>query len=401
MRLSTFIVVQLDTIVEEWQAFGRSSFPPLNKAEAAELRDCLKGILLAMAKDMEPERRDASADSGPGASVLGADTRPSVRHGALRQRSGIGMAQLVNEFGSVRTIILTRWYFSGARTDSESVLQQSIRFNRAVDGALCDSAESFAAASTSARDTYLFTLGQDLRGPLSAIHIASIVLGRPDFGPGTRHNASRRVGQALVQMDGLISDLLEYTRNRAVPGIPVDSSPCDLAHVCTAAIESARTSHPARVFDVVTSGDLVASVDGPRIQQALSNLVHNAVKHGDGHTSIKLVATGDGTSVALSVWNAGLAIPEASLEAIFEPWVRVPREGSVAPDRLETNLGLGLFIAREIVAAHGGTIGVSSSAATGTRFTICLPRLQAAAPAATARAPTSAEAHVRSPSLRC
>ena len=399
MRLSTFIVVQLDTIVDEWQAFGRSSFPPLNKAEAAELRGCLKGILLAMAKDMEREGRDASADSG--ASVLGADARPAARHGALRQRSGIGMAQLVDEFGSMRAIVLTRWYFSGARTDSESVLQQSMRFNRAVDGVLCDAAESFAAASTSARDTYLFTLGQDLRGPLSAIHIASIVLGRPDFGPGTRHNASRRVGQALVQMDGLISDLLEYTRNRAVPGIPVDSSPCDLAHVCTAAIESARTSHPARVFDVVTSGDLVASVDGPRIQQALSNLVHNAVKHGDGHTSIKLVATGDDTSVALSVWNAGRAIPEALLEAIFEPWVRVPREGSAALDRPQTNLGLGLFIAREIVAAHGGTIAASSSAAAGTRFTICLPRLQAAAPAATAPASTSTAAHSRSPSLRC
>jgi signal transduction histidine kinase len=352
-----------------------------------------------MAKDMEREGRDASTDSG--ARVPGADARPAARHGALRQRSGIGIAQLVNEFGSVRTIVLTRWYFSGARTDSDAVLQQSIRFNRAVDGVLCDAAESFAAASTSARDTYLFTLGQDLRGPLSAIHIASIVLGRPDFGPATRHNASRRVGQALAQMDGLLSDLLEYTRNRAVPGIPVDSLPCDLAHVCAAAIESARASHPARVFDVATSGDLVASVDGPRIQQALSNLVHNAVKHGDGHTAIKLAATGDDTSVALSVWNAGRAIPEASLEAIFEPWVRVPREGSAAPGRPETNLGLGLFIAREIVAAHGGTIGVSSSAAAGTRFTIRLPRMQATAPAVTAPASTSAAAHLRSPSLRC
>jgi signal transduction histidine kinase len=291
------------------------------------------------------------------------------------------MAQLVNEFGSLRAAVLTRWYFSGARLDSESVLQQGIRFNQAVDKALRDSGDSFMAALTAARDTYLFTLGQDLRGPLSAVHMASTVLGRPDFGPGTRQNAARRVRRALMQMDGSISDLLEYTRNRSVPGIPVDRSSCDLAHVCEASIDAARTGRPGRVFDVATFGDLVANVDASRIQQALSNLLHNAVEHGDGDTPIKLVATGGEGAVILSVWNAGPAIPEALLEAIFEPWVRAPRGGSDAPDRSQTSLGLGLFIAREIVTAHGGSIDATSSAAAGTRFTIRLPRAQPSSPA--------------------
>ena len=369
MQLSTFIVAGLDTLVEQWQAFGRAAAPSLSRSETAELRDCLKGVLLAIARDME--RADAGA---PRQARATADGLPSIRHGRLRQQHGIGVGQLVEEFGSLRATVLTRWYFSGARKDSGSVLHQSLRFNQAVDAALRDSAESFTQALTAARDAYLFTLAQDLRNPLSAIHVASAVLARPDFGPETRRNSNRRVRAALTQMDGLISDLLEYTRRRSAPGIPVDQSSCDLRHVCETAVESVRTSHPARAFHLAMAGDLLLCADAPRVQQALSNLLHNAIQHGDGQSVIKLDAEADEAGVSLSVWNAGRAIPEASLEAIFEPWVRVPRDASAAPDRLPASLGLGLFIAREIAVAHGGNITAASSAVAGTRFTIRLPR---------------------------
>jgi len=380
MQLSTFIVAQLDTLVEECQGFVRASMASLSESERAELRDCLKGVLLTIARDMEREGGTAAhGKTGAGMGHASADSAPSSRHGQLRQQCGIGAGQLAAEFGAVRANVLTRWYFSGARKDSESVLHQSIRFNQAVDAALHDAAESFALAQTSARDAYLFTLAQDLRSPLSTIHVASTVLARPDFGPETRRNSARRVGAALTQMDGLISDLLEYTRNRAAPGIPVDRLPCDLKHVCEAALDAVRTSHLARTFHLTTSGDLTLSVDAPRIQQALANLLCNAVQHGDSQSVIKLDAGGDDAAMTLSVWNAGRVIPEAALEAVFEPWVRIPKAGAAAHDRLPASLGLGLFIAREIVIAHGGTIVCASDAGGGTRFTIRLPRPQAIA----------------------
>ena len=372
MQLSTFIVAGLDTLVEQWQAFGRAAAPSLSRSETAELRGCLKGVLLAIARDME--RDDAGARRQATAT---ADSLPSIRHGRLRHQHGIGVGQLVEEFGSLRATVLTRWYFSGARKDSGSVLHQSLRFNQAVDAALRDSAEGFTQALAAARDAYLFTLAQDLRHPLSAIHVASAVLARPDFGPETRRNPARRVRAALTQMDGLISDLLEYTRRRSAPGMPVDQSSCDLRHVCEAAIESVGTSHPARTFQLAMAGDLVLCADAPRVQQALSNLLHNAIQHGDAQSVIKLDADADEAGASLSVWNAGRAIPEASLDAIFEPWVRAPRDASAAPDRLPASLGLGLFIAREIAVAHGGNITAISSAVGGTRFTIRLPRPEA------------------------
>ena len=279
MELSTFIVASLDTIVEEWQAFGRPSAPSLSRSETAEIRDCLKGVLLAIARDME---RDAAGTQRRSAAMVrdaGADGLPSVRHGRLRQQYGIGAGQLVEEFGSLRAAVLARWYFSGTRKDGGSVLDQSLRFNRAVDAALRDSAEGFTQALTATRDAYLFTLAQDLRNPLSAIHAASAVLARPDFGPEIRRNSTRRVRAALTQMDGLVSDLLEYTRRRSAPGIPVDQSSCDLKQVCEASIEAARTSHPARTFHLAASDELVLCADAPRIQQALANLLHNSIQH--------------------------------------------------------------------------------------------------------------------------
>ena len=239
-----------------------------------------------------------------------------------------------------------------------------------------DSAEGFTQALTTARDAYLFTLAQDLRHPLSAIHVASAVLARPDFGPETRRNATRRVKAALMQVDGSISDLLEYTRRRSAPGIAVDPFSCDLRHVCEAALDAVGTTHPARTFQLATSGDLVLSADAARVQQALANLLHNAIQHGDVQSEVKLEASADEAGASLSVWNAGRAIAEASLGAIFEPRVRAPGAASSPSDRLPPSVGLGLFIAREIAIAHGGDITATSHPVAGTRFTIWLPRAQ-------------------------
>jgi signal transduction histidine kinase len=386
MQLSLFIVASLDTLVDEWQASGRASAPALSRSEADELRDCRRGVLRAIAGELASDGvADASrleAMVAPGA----ADGRPCTRHGRLRQQHGIGVGQLVEEFGSLRASVLARWHFSGARKDSAAVLDQGLRFNQAVDAALRESAEGFTQAMTAARDAYLFTLAQDLRQPLSAIHVASAVLARPDFGSQTRRNASRRVKAALVEIDGSISDLLEYTRRRSAPGIAVDPFPCDLTHVCEAAIDAVGASHPARRFELAASGDLVLCADASRVQQALANLLHNAVQHGDGQSAVRLEASADPAGASLSVWNAGRAIPEAALEAIFEPRVRAPGDASSGADRLPPSVGLGLFIAREIALAHGGEITATSSAAAGTRFTIWIPRVAACEATAASRA---------------
>jgi len=144
--------------------------------------------------------------------------------------------------------------------------------------------------------------------------------------------------------------------------------------VCEDALETIRTGFPEQQFVPTLSGDLNLQADAPRLRQALSNLLANAVQHGDRDAPITLVAAGEADVVVVTVGNQGEPISADAHMAIFEPLVRAPSAAAEAQDRSKTSLGLGLFIVREIVLGHGGTIEVQSSAETGTVFTLRLPR---------------------------
>ena len=123
-----------------------------------------------------------------------------------------------------------------------------------------------------------------------------------------------------------------------------------------------------------TSGDLSTEADGEKLQQALSNLLNNAVQHGDRRAPITVSADGERDSIVLKVSNFGAPIPSQALQVIFEPLVQVPSPVNEPDVRSKTSMGLGLFIVREIVQGHDGTIQIESSADAGTVFTIRLPR---------------------------
>lgn len=130
-----------------------------------------------------------------------------------------------------------------------------------------------------------------------------------------------------------------------------------------------RAGHPDAVLRLQVSGDLRGEWDADRLEQVVSNVVINAIQHGNG-TPITLTGQEQGNSVTLTVHNGGPPIPPELLPYVFEPLARGRAEGA------SHSIGLGLFIARAIVSAHGGHIQVSSSADTGTTFTIALPKAE-------------------------
>jgi len=123
----------------------------------------------------------------------------------------------------------------------------------------------------------------------------------------------------------------------------------------------------------------VISADAPRLHQALLNLLSNAVQHGDPGQTISLIAKGTDDGIEVRVTNFGRPIAQSELQTIFEPLVRAPSLGADVHQQSKTSLGLGLFIVREIVTGHGGTVTVQSSLDAGTIFTIFLPRALASA----------------------
>ena len=149
--------------------------------------------------------------------------------------------------------------------------------------------------------------------------------------------------------------------------IPLNRRPTDLQQVCEEAITEIRAGHPEAVLQLQTSGDLRGEWDIDRLTQVVSNLVGNGIQHGGG-TPITLTAMEQENSVALAVHNGGPVIPPELLPLVFQPLARAGTESG------SHSIGLGLFIARALVSAHGGHIHVSSSTSEGTTFKVELPK---------------------------
>ena len=376
MKFSAFIKDNLDAIVRDWEAFART-LPAGQSMSALALRDHSREILLAIAGEMElpqseQERANQAQDIVP---TEASTTSAAAEHGALRQMAGFDLVQLFAEFRALRASVMAFWKRSDGATLGSSSIEEITRFNEGMDKALAQSVQRYSSEVAASRDMFLAVLGHDLRGPLSGIEMSAMLLAKAGLSDKARQQAAARIKRASRDMSRLITDLLEYTRTRLGAGIPIDRSACDLGPVCEASLEDIRAGNPEQQFVQQVSGDLCLQADAARMQQALSNLLSNAVQHGSQRSPVTLTAVGEVDAVIVKVINSGEPIPSGALAAIFEPLVQAPNANSEGHERSKTSLGLGLFIVREIVLAHGGTISVESSMAAGTVFTIRLPRI--------------------------
>jgi sigma-B regulation protein RsbU (phosphoserine phosphatase) len=213
------------------------------------------------------------------------------------------------------------------------------------------------------KDRYIGVLGHDLRNPLNAILIGMHGLERsPNLAAAERDKVAR-MSRSAKRMNSMIRDLLDYTRTSAGE-FPHNPEPTDLERVCDDAIDELRASHPDRSITCEVAGNVTGTWDPERLQQVISNLVGNALTHGTGAVSVRI--DGDGHDVVFAVHNDGEPIPPDVLPVLFEPF----RRG----DRSPNGLGLGLYIVREVIRRHGGSIEVRSSRDAGTTFVSRWPR---------------------------
>jgi two-component system sensor histidine kinase/response regulator len=231
-------------------------------------------------------------------------------------------------------------------------------------------------------ETFAAVLAHDLRTPLSAIlGSAEIVVRTVAADPGAA--AARRIRSSARRMTRMIEELLDFARARVAGGIPLTPRAADLGHILAkvkAEVEAGGTAD----IRIEVEGALDGTWDRDRLAQVLSNLVGNAVRHGEAGAPVRVAVDGTAAErVRIAVHNAG-CIPADVLPVLFEPF-RGGRPGAAG----DAGIGLGLFIVRHIVEGHGGTVEGRSSGADGTTFVVTLPRAAARgepAPAAPGRA---------------
>jgi two-component system sensor histidine kinase/response regulator len=211
-------------------------------------------------------------------------------------------------------------------------------------------------------------LGHDLRGPLSAMLMSAMVIERRAENEATKKAASR-IQSSGKRMSRMIADLLDLARARLAGGIAVHPAEMDLGPLLLRAVQECQASEPDRTIDWLQAGDSVGTWDADRMAQVASNLIGNAVRHGDAEAPVRVRLDGsDPATVVFSVANAG-TIPAELFPHIFDPF----RSGRHASGST-SGLGIGLYIVEQIVQAHRGRVTVDSAPGGETVFSVRLPR---------------------------
>jgi hypothetical protein len=376
MQLSEFIERNVEIIVSEWEAFARATIGPAQTMSRLALRDHAAQILRAIATDLRtPQTETERQIKSQGLAEPMASETSAATHGVLRQLVGFDLVQLAAEYRAVRATVLRLWK-AQCKTVNANTIEDVARFNEAVDQALAESIASFSDRIAHSRDTFLAVLGHDLRSPLSAVTSSLGLLGNPKLESEKREQILRMAKRSAASMAQMITDLLEYTRTRLGRGIEIVLVDGDMAALCREVFEEVQAAHFDRSFTALIPPSLSTRFDAARMRQVLSNLLNNAVQHGDPASPITITLAQEGGDTIFSVRNLGRPIPEDSLQVIFDPLVQIPAEDA-DQTRPNTSLGLGLYIVHEIVAAHGAAISVTSSEAEGTEFKV---RLKAESP---------------------
>jgi signal transduction histidine kinase len=214
------------------------------------------------------------------------------------------------------------------------------------------------------RELFIGILGHDLRNPLASISMAaSSMLSRSHLDEQDVDTATRIV-RSSQRMGRMIAQLLDLTRARLGGGLPIEPKPTDLREICR---NVADEFGPAIQLQV--DGDLAGTWDADRLTEVLSNLAGNAIEYAAPETIVIIRAHPDAAQVVVEVSNQGDPIPADLLPFLFAPFRRAKQREKSATG----NLGLGLYIAHQIVISHGGTLDARSADGT-TTFVMRLPR---------------------------
>ncbi|HTP26542.1 MAG TPA: HAMP domain-containing sensor histidine kinase, partial [Anaeromyxobacteraceae bacterium] len=220
----------------------------------------------------------------------------------------------------------------------------------------------------------LAIVSHDLRTPLSAIRMTNERLRRsPDL--AERHRtALDRIASSAERMTRLISDLADLGSSLRSERLSIAMTPIELEPVCRRVISELEQAHSGRELELDVAGCPIVIGDSHRLMQVVSNLAGNALQHGAPNSAVQVRVGVESDEAVVAVHNDGPTIAPAVVPKLFEPFLR---GHSIGRGEQPNSVGLGLFIVRQVVLAHGGRIDVRSEPGEGTTFIVRLPAFSA------------------------
>lgn len=204
------------------------------------------------------------------------------------------------------------------------------------------------------RAQLLAMLGHDLRDPLHSINMAGMVLERTGNANGGANQPTlgKRIQSSTNRMQRMIGQVLDMSRIDRGMGLGVTLEAVDLKELLEDLIDEARMAYPNIPFELDCAAPLTVRADSARLAQVLSNLLSNARHHGEAGKPVHVCLRREGDIAVVEVRNAGQPIPQEQVHTLFNPFKRA----SLNNPRNRTGMGLGLYIAQQIVREHQGEL---------------------------------------------
>jgi signal transduction histidine kinase len=366
MRLSEFIKANSEQIIKEWEAFAGTLSGGTGLSRWV-LRDHAEAIVKYIAENMEQHQfasEEIAKAQGEGPS--GPIERVAAVHVGLRIESGFDLVEIVAEYRALRSCVPRLWRTSDPDGFAKGAAE-IVRFGEAIDQNIAEAIPYYEERENHYRDRFLGILGHDLRSPLSSISIAAGLLAAQGLDE-KQQGTVVRIQRSTQRLSRMVTDILDFARGRLGSPMPLTLAPANLGALVREVADEVRSTHEEIEIKFDSDGDLSGSWDGERIKQMTSNLLINAAEHGNGD-KVAVTTRGEPDSVRLEVHNDGPPIAQEVIATIFDPLVQ-----GGDPNQNRTGLGFGLFIVKEIVAAHTGTVTVDSTQEGGTTFSVRLPR---------------------------
>jgi signal transduction histidine kinase len=370
-RLGDFLRSHATEILEAWDEFAATVNHDGKPLDAVNLRDHAAEILLTIANDLaQPQSSEQQDAKGKGLGPRSCYPTPAETHADFRMVAGFAVDAMITEYRALRASVLKIWAKDGGGTAPED-LTDLTRFNEAIDQSIAESVARYTRQTRSASDLFIGVLGHDIRNPLGTIMMSGEYLVRSGQ---LSKGAAAPIMNAAVRIKAIIEQVVDFTRAQADGEMPILRVPGNLADQLAKIVEETQVRHPTRTVRFEFTGDFEGSWDEGRMGQLLSNLLGNALIYGARESEVAVRMWDSGNQVSFSVHNEGQPIPPAEQERIFQPLERGLHQQLTGEQREPTGLGLGLYICREIVLAHGGTLQVESREGAGTTFIVSLPR---------------------------
>jgi PAS domain S-box-containing protein len=292
----------------------------------------------------------------------------------LLRREGIRALAFIPLFTGGRLLGKLTLYYGAPRDFARHELETASAIGNHLASVLARfSAVARLEDALRAHELFAGVLAHDLQNPLGAIiNSAQVVALRQEREHPADERDKKPLGRIIAsgqRMSRMIEQLLDFTRARVGGGLVVEPQASHLGELCRHALDELELAHPAWRLRYEFTGNLEGRWDPDRLLQVISNLVANAGQHGTPGGEVFVLLDGTHAErVRLDVRNHG-SISAHVLPHVFDPF-RTTR-----PNEPRTRgLGLGLFIVRELVRAHGGQVRVSSSETSGTSISVELPR---------------------------